>query len=163
VTAAARTRAPRIAPAMSIVTRSHPELPPRDYAAEREAIPTACGRMVDRQKRAEGGHLYRLWEPVFEGSDYATTRLDCAGKSWGLAHTRRPDARLSVVDRDRIYHDLAEQRRAMDVLRRVVRELSRRDANGKPGGLSEGIYEACGDILLLADPEVCARLARGAA
>lgn len=64
---------------------------------------------------------------------------------------------------DRIYHDLAEQRRAMDLLRRTVRELSRRDANGKPGGVQEGIYEACGDILLLADPEVSARLAGGGA
>lgn len=157
--ARARAHAPRLAPALSLAPRSHPELPARDFAAEVEIIPTACGRLVERRKQDSRSHLYQLWEPAVAGNHYGTTRV-IGGKAWGLAHTRRSDKRADVVEA--IEHELREQRRAMDVLRRTVRELARRDAQGRPGGVAECIYEARGDVLLFSDPEVCFRLAGGA-
>lgn len=83
MTAARASRLKPTAPPAPVL-RSHPELPARDFKAVREDIPTACGRVVERQKRAEGGgNLYRLWEPVAPGSDYAKTWRDAAGKTWG--------------------------------------------------------------------------------
>jgi hypothetical protein len=135
---------------VSVAPRSHPDLPARDYAADREAIPTACGRMVERLKREARTHLYRLWEPVLAGSTYRVTRN---GGTWGLACARRPPSPLTDIDR--IYHDLAEQRRAMSLLRATVGELGLRAEAGRPSV----IYEATGDLLLFSDPEVCAGLA----
>lgn len=136
--------------------RSHPELPGRNFAADREAIPTACGRIVERTKQAGRSFLYRLWEPVLAGSQYGTTRRDRSGKVWGLARTRKP-AVPAEYDAA-IAHEMKEARRAMDLMRATVRELALRDANGRPGGIAQCIYEERGDILLFSDPEVCARL-----
>lgn len=155
--AARRVSAPRLAPAPTLVPRSHPELPPRNFSADREAIPTACGRIVERRVVDTMTNLYRLWEPAEDESDYSTTRRDKAGKLWGLVRTRRPAKLLGVVDG--IYHEIDEWRRAIDIMRRTVRELSIRAPNGKCGGITEGIYEERGDLKLTRTPELVARQA----
>jgi hypothetical protein len=135
------------------------EPPARDYAAEREAIALPCGRIVERMKQAARQHLYRLWEPVLAGSRYAIERVAKSGGRWGLAHTRRPpDDRPRSFD-EQIEHQLAEQRRTMDLMRARVQELGLRNSQGRPGGIAQALYEARGDLLLFSDPEVCAGLA----
>lgn len=134
---------------------SHPALPPRNYTATREAIPTACGRLVIREL-VEGYHRYQLLEPVLAGATYGETKTDRAGRTWGLARTRRPPRPLAdfgaLVD-----HELEQTRRTVTVLRATVEELGLRDAHGRPGGVAECIYESRGDVLLMTDPAAAAR------
>ncbi len=150
--------------------RSHPELPPRNYAAVREAIPTACGRLVIREYVFEpppasppgskptprGFHLYQLLEPVLAGASYSETRTDRTGRVWGLARTRRPATPSTDYDAQ-VDHQLAQARRAVLVMRATVEELGLRDAHGRPGGVAECIYESRGDVILMTDPAAAAR------
>lgn len=133
---------------------------PRDYAAQREVIRTACGRVVTREY-VDGYHRYQLWEPLIGAATYGTTR-ECEGHVWGLAHTRRPVIELPAGEVARsialLEHQLAERRRAMDLICATVHEI------GLTAGVSECVYESCGNILLFTDPAArAARRAGGAA
>lgn len=138
-------------------TRSHPQLPPRRYDLDRELIPTACGRLVERVKETARAHRYRLWEPVLSGRRYGCTRRDKHGREWALAHTLRPAMPLPYDAA--VEHELKQQRDAMGVLRSTVIELGLRD-EGKPAGSRLAVFEACGEILLWTDPEARAALVR---
>ncbi|MCY1004020.1 hypothetical protein OV079_00235 [Nannocystis pusilla] len=152
---------------MALVERQEFAAPPaRNFAAKREVIETNCARIVTREFFAEQGkHRYQLWEPVIGDTTYAQTR-EYKGKTWGLARTRRfwgprPDDVLRLRD-VLVEHELKEARRAIDVMRRVVPELSlkveRKKDSWSPAGFESGIYEDRGDIYVSC-PEWCAQAA----
>lgn len=156
--AAARTPAPVVR--LVEPPRSHPQPTPRDYAAPREVIRTACGRVVVREY-VDGYHRYQLWEPLLGTASYGTTH-ERGGHVWGLAHTRRPVVELPVGEVAKsialLEHQLAERRRAMSLIRATVHEI------GLTAGVSECVYESRGDVLLFTDPAArAARRAGGAA
>lgn len=164
--------APR--PADAPTSAPTPEPAGRRWDAPREAIELACGRRVLRLAEGPAGqppthHRYQLWEPIRPGgATYVVTRAE--GR-WGLAHTRRPDQPLT--DGDRIEYDLREQRRAMAILRASVPELRlrrqsrRKDRKGVerlvdegPASATECLFESRGEILLAANPRLCAEMAQ---
>lgn len=153
--------APRSAPAaegpvLALVEppRSHPSPARRDYAAPREVIRTACGRVVTREY-VDGYHRYQLWEPLIGPATYGETRSR-EGVTWGLARTRRPVVALPDGEVARsvalMEHEHGERRRAMDLIRATIPEI------GLTAGVSECVYESRGDVLLFTDP--AARAAR---
>lgn len=154
--ARARTQAPRLAPAVKLVSNEFAAPPARDFAAKREVITTNCDRIVAREYFVEQDkHRYQLWEPVIGDSTYAETRA-YKGKTWGLARTRRfwgprPTCILQLHDL-LVEHELEEARRAIGVMRRAVTELSLKFERAKgvwvPAGAESGIYELGGDIYL---------------
>lgn len=129
--------------------RSHPSPARRDYAAPREVIRTACGRVVTREY-VDGYHRYQLWEPLIGPATYGETRSR-EGVTWGLARTRRPVVTLPAGEVARsvalMEHELRERRRAMDLIRATVFEL------GPAAGVRECVYESRGDIILFTDPQ----------
>lgn len=153
--------APAKAPPLRLADppRSHPEPKPRDFAAQRETIRTACGRVVVREY-VDGYHRYQLWEPLVGASTYGT-QVERGGKSWGLARTRHCAFELPAEAVARsialMEHELRERRRAMDLLRATVVEL------GPTAGVKECVYESRGDILLFTDPQARIAARRGGA
>lgn len=138
----------------------------RAWDAPRETIRTACGRVVTREL-VNGVHRYQLWEPAIAGAKYSVTRL-VSSAAWGLAHTRTFSGLLpdGVVERADVLtaHRLREAARACDIMRRTVVELTLREdgkAGGpsRPAGIKSGVYESCGDIILMGRPHTIAALA----
>lgn len=161
MTRAAVRSAPAKAPPLRIadLPRSHPEPAPRDFAAKREVIQTACGRVVVREY-LDGYHRYQLWEPLIGASTYGT-QVERGGRTWGLARTRRPVVALPGAELARsiamMEHELRERRRAMDLIRATVFEL------GPTAGVRECVYESRGDIILFTDPQARIAARRGGA
>lgn len=157
--AAARTPAPPVVRLVVEPPRSHPQPTPRDYAAPREVIRTACGRVVTREY-VDGYHRYQLWEPLLGVASYSTI-YEREGRVWGLAHTRRPVAELPTGEVARVIalleHQLTERRRAMSLIRATVHEI------GLTAGVSECVYESRGDIILFTDPQARLAARRGGA
>jgi hypothetical protein len=152
---------------MSLVQRDEFTAPPaRDFVSKREVIPTNCDRIVAREYFAEQGkHRYQIWEPVIGDTAYEQTR-EYKGRTWGLARTRRfwgtrPADVLQLHD-VLVEHELKEARRAIEVMRRAVIELSLKFERAKgvwvPAGFESGIYEDRGDMFV-SRPEWCAQAA----
>lgn len=147
----------------------------RDFKSAVEVIRTPCGRAVERtaiivdikgrrcalhltgprypactgcrepEKSISRDNTYRLWEPQIDGARYETTRQGKDGRTWGLAHTRRPAEPIAEY-RAAVDWEMQQEKRAVDVIVATCPELE--------GGVSEGVFHSCGTVRLLGNPAI---------